>query len=258
MSRAREKLIQINSHDRADLNSTQSRFTVNLGKDEYVNSVTGVAVKDLQCVNSFYNIDHYNNTWYYDVGGGELSIVIPRGQYNFTAFSVALVAEFLAAGITATVVADSITNLLSFTFSAAISIFRQRSNGELNPIHRVVGIRSGIGGVATPVAVYTAEAVLDLSGVKSVYILSSVLSGGYCTSSRDGGRKMALLDTLPVRVPYGGIIHHDATNFETDSVSYDGVLSNNLSSIDIELRDSENNLLSTNGLDIVIILKIFY
>lgn len=258
MSAAREKIIQINSHDRVNPASTQARFSVSLGSDEHVNSVRAIAIKDLQCVNSFYNVETYNNTWYYDVGAGELSIVIPRGQYTITEYIAATIAQFLAAGITATAVDTPLTHKLAFTFSPSISIFRNRSNGELNPIHRVVGIRSGVGGVATPVAAYTAEAMHDLSGVKSIYILSNILAGGYAITSRNAGSKMALLDTLPVRTAFGGIIHHEDINFEVDSITFDGVLQNNLSSIDIELRDSENNLLDTNGLDVVLLLKVFY
>ena len=255
---SREKVIQINSHDRVNLASSQAKFSVSLGKDEHVNSVRAIGIKDLQCVNSFYNVETYNNTWYYDVGGGELSIVIPRGQYNITEFNAAVVTQFLAAGITATVVDTPLTHKLAFTFAASISIFRNRSNGELNPIHRLVGIRSGVGGVAVPVASYTGEAVHDLSGVKSIYILSNVLAGGYCFTSRNSGSKMALLDTLPVKVAFGGVIHHEDANFEVDSITYDNTLQNNLSTIDIELRDSENNLLDTNGLAVVILVKVFY
>jgi hypothetical protein len=220
--------------------------------------VKAIAIKSLQCQNTFYNITIWNNTWYYDLGGAELSVSITPGQYNTSSFIAALTSAFLAAGVTATITTDSITQLFEMTFLPPISIFRKRSNGELNPIHRVVGIRSGEGGVTTPVGLYTAEAIRDLSGLKSIYILSNVCAGGNAITSRNGGSRMALLDVLPVRVPFGGTIHEEARNFETDLLSYDRVLQNNLSTIDIELRDSENNPLDSNGSDIVVVLKVWY
>jgi hypothetical protein len=255
---AREILLQINGHDRTNLNDSHAKFNVSLGKDHKINNVKAIAIKSLQCVNTFYNITSYKNTWYYDVGAGELSVSITPGQYNTSSFIAAISAAFAAAGIVSTFNTDPITQLFEMTFLPPISIFRERVNGLLNPIHRVVGIRSGVGGVAVPVGLYTAEAIRDFSGLKSIYILSNVAAGGNCITSRDNGSRMALLDTLPVSVPFGGIIHHSERNFETGRLSYDQVLQNNLSTVDIELRNSENELLDTNGSDIVLILKVWY
>ena len=248
------KLIQINSHDR--LSGTPSDFTVNLGVDHSISEVRGVLVKSIQLVNSFYNIDTYNNRWYYKQGAVENFIDIPRGQYNVIALLDAIVAEFLTNGITATAVDDPLTHVMEFTFSPAIFVYKNRDPGltpAKNPIHRVIGLRTDSVG---PLLGKKMDASHDLSGVKTVYVMSNTLAGGSCVSSRDGGRKLALLDTVPVIVAYGGVIHTFDTHGLADSHAYDRILSNNLSSVDIQLRDSENNLLNTNGLDVAIVLKI--
>ena len=240
------------------MDNPQTKFTVNLGKDHKISSVKAIAIKSLQCQNTFYNITSYNNTWYYDTGGAELSVSIMPGQYNTNSFIASMTAAFLTAGVTVTISSDSITQKFDMTFLPPTSVFRKRSNGQLNPIHRVVGIRSGEGGVTAPVGTYTAEAIRDLSGLKSIYVLSNVMAGGNCITSRSGGSRMALLDVLPVRTPFGGIIHEESRNFETDLLSFDRVLQNNLGNVDIELRDSENNALDSNGSDIVMVLKVWY
>ena len=155
-----------------------------------------------------------------------------------------------------TAVDDPLTHVLEFTFSPPIFVYKDRDAGSvpaLNPIHRVIGLRDNS---ITAQIGEKMDASHDLSGVKSIYVMSSVLAGGSCVSSRDGGRKLALLDVIPVTVAYGGVIHNDEIHGLADSHEYDNVLSNNLSSVDIQIRDSENNLLDTNGLDIVIVLKI--
>jgi len=255
----REKLLQINSHDRVNKSSTQASFSVSLGKDEHINSVRGICVKDVQMINSFYNINKNNNTFYYDRGVEfpEQVIVLEPGQYNITSFIDAMVAAFLANGIPMLLVDNPLTHKLEFSSFPAISYYKTLADGSLNPMHKVLGIRVGKGRLNIQ-ETYTAEGLHDLSGLKSIYILSDTLSGGYCNCSRDGGSRMSLLDVIPVKQPFGGIIHRNPGSFEVDTRSYDNILSNNLSSISIELRDSENNLLDTNGTDIVIVLKIFY
>ena len=254
MSSQKSILAQINSHDRVSGDPTN--FNVNLGKDQSISNVRGVTVKSLQCVNSFYNINESNNKWYYDKGAGEFAVTVPVGQYTTTSLTANLAGLFLAQGVTLTSTDNQYTHKLSFTFSPPISVYKIRPDGSSNPIHRVVGFRSGV--IQSPVASYSCEATHDLTGIKSINVLSNVLAGGRAVSSRDGGRKLALLDVIPIESPYGGIIHHSSTDFQADTTFYDSVLNNNLTDVDIVLTDENNNILNSNGLDVVITLKIYY
>jgi len=251
---SRSLTIQINSHDRVSGSATD--FTVNLGKDHKISNVRAVAIKSLQMVNSFYNINQYNNIWYYDQGGAELSIVVPVGQYNITQLIAAIQQQFQLAGIVIGIIDNQITHKLSFSAVPDISYYKTRPDGSLNPIHRILGIRSGI--PLNPIKDYDAQAVHDLSGVKSVNITSNVLAGGMGISSRDSGSKLALLDVCPINVPFGAVVHSDPVDLQLDSLTYDNVLNNNLTVVDIQLRDEDNNVLDSNDLNVVISLKIYH
>ena len=252
---SRSLTIQINSHDR--VSGTETDFVVGLGKDHRVSNVRGCAIKSVQFVNSFYNINSHNNTWYYDVGGPELSIEIPVGQYNVSQLIAAIEAEFFLAGLVVNIVEDTMTHKFEIVMSAnPIRIYKTRPNGELNPIHRVVGFRDDLS--STPLLSYSCPALHDLTGVRTVNVTSETLAGGHGITSRNNGNKLALLDTIPISVAFGQAQSHDPSDLPLDSIDYDQVLSNNMSSIDITLRDQDNNVLDSNGLNFVLTLKLYF
>ena len=256
----RQRLVQINSKDRINpRNTTSSQFTITLGNDEKINSVRGVAIQSTEFVNAFYNLDYYNNKFYFHTGGGEQIITIPIGQYNITTLIAELIAKLGALGvpITATIVKNALTHKLTWNTNVALRFYQYRpGTDELNPISEILGI---IGDTDVPVLSYNSDGIPDLCGVKSVYVISKELSGGSCISSRDGGQKLSLLDSIAVNAGFLEVNYSNGSDHgDEDSHAYDDVLQNNLSTISIELRDSNNNLLNNNGHDFVCILKIFY
>ena len=252
---SRSILVQLNSHDR--VSGSETDFAVGLGKDHRISNVRGCAIKSIQFVNSFYNINQYNNTWFYDAGGPELFITIPVGQYNVTQLITAIEGEFLSDGLVVNVTEDTLTHKFEIQMSAnPLRIYKTRPNGELNPIHRVVGFRDDL--TATPLLSYTCPALHDLTGVRTVNVTSETLAGGHGVTSRNTGNKLALLDTIPITVAFGQAQSHDPTDLQLDSIDYDQVLSNNMSTVDITLRDADNNVLNSNGLNFVLTLKLYY
>jgi hypothetical protein len=250
----RSKLMQINSRDRTS--GTNSAFTCSFGRDS-INTVYAVALKEVQLTNSFYNIDEYNNTFYFDRGSVELSIVVPVGQYSITTFLAALTTQFaaLAGPIVMTPTVTALTSKLNFATDLSVQYYEYRANGLRNPMASVLGL---VGDNGSEVTSFDATGLYDLSGVKSIYVISPQLSGGAGLSSRGSGSHVSLVDVIPITVPYKSIQNHQSGDLGSDNHTYDDVFTNNLSDIYIELRDANNNLLDTNGHEVVLILKAFY
>lgn len=245
------KLIQINSKDRISPNTTTaSDFSVNLGADHRITSVKAVSVKEVQFVNSFYNINQSNNKLYYTQGGIEDFIEVSPGQYNLEQITTALISSFGGKSITFSLTQNDLTTKLSFTTDVAVGFNKALLNGSKNPMSRALGISNT---VTIENSSYTCDSLPDLSGVKSVYVISKQLSSASFISS---GRLGSVLDVVPVNVEFGSVVLHSGEG-NTDNHVYSTELHNNLSVIDIELRDEDNNLLDTNGHEIVIILKIY-
>ena len=248
----RQKLIQINSDDRTS-GSSSAQFSVNLGNDSKVNSVRAMAVKEIHFVNSFYNIEYYNNTFYYDTGAGEQSFVLPRGQYNLSTLISAITAKLATAMITATITLDALTQRLVWNVNVPMAFYQYRSNGEVNPLHDVLGIFGESSGLVTN---YTSTGIPDLCGVKSVYIISPELASGSCITSQT--KTKSVLAVVPVEAGFGEVVYSKNSDNESDVHVYDTALQNNLSSIRIEMQDEFGNLLVPNGHQIDMLLKIFY
>ena len=246
------KLVQINSKDRVSPDTTTaSDFRVNLGNDGRISSVKAISVKEIQFVNSFTNINVNNNKLYYTTGGVEDFVEVSPGQYTFDELSPVLIAAFGAKSITFTTGIGDTTKRLTFTSTPAISYNKYKLDGSKNPMARVLGIASAD---VVEYNALVATSLPDLSGIKSVYVCSPQLSGGQFISSNTLG---SVLDVVPVTVPFGSFVSHSGEAGGSDSHVYANELQNNLSTIDIQLRDEDNQLLDCNGTEFVCILKIY-
>ena len=254
---ASQRIVQISSKDRINADSTTaSNFTIQLGYDGHMSSIKAIAVKEIQLTNSFYNININNNVFYFLRGAVETSITVAVGQYTLAQLQTALVAEFAALG--APIVFSSTlgtnTQKLTFTTDLAISWSKYRpASTTVNPMAKVLGINSMSDVESTS---HVAGSIVDLAGVKSIYVISNQLAGGAGVSSKNGGQKISLLDVVPMDVAFGAVKTHESEG-ETDIHIYNDNLRNNLSLINIEVRDEDLNLLDMNGSEIVIVVKVF-
>lgn len=262
MSQDAEKLLHINSKDRDSLlDTTSNSFSVTISNHTLVSNANSLSLKSVQFMNTFYNINANNNTFYFHVAvpatsANELSIQLPIGQYTLatliTAFNAAMLADHT---IITTLTENTLTRVLDWTSDTGIVIRQTRA--ELvrvdNPMFEVLGIR---GDGNTLITAYTSPAVYDVSGLKSLYIHSKSLAGGSCVTSRGSGHLISLLAIIPINVPFGGIQNYNDRE-ENDRHFYSNFTSNNLTFVDIELRDEDHNLVDLNGHDISLTCKIY-
>jgi len=255
---SKSKLIQINSADRNRVSDTRTNFTVDLGSDFKVSNVKSIAFKDIQFINSFYNVDTYNNQLFFHTGAGEVSITLAIGQYTLSQLIAATITAFAALGapIVLTLIQDPITKKLDWTTDVAVRYYEYKlSDGALNPAANVFGI---IGDSGATALTYLSAGLPDIGGVKVVNIISPELAANSCVSSRGAGRNINLAHSVPMISEFGVLIAHESSDFETDGHRYDENSTNNLNSVHIELRDENNNLLNSNGNDIVMTFKVYY
>lgn len=252
MNSRKQQLLHINSRYRIQPKTTNSaQFTISLGNESKLAEVKAVVLKEVEIVNSFYNVDKYNNRLYFTTLSTEDYIEIPRGQYNINQLITALVSAFAAKTITVLITIDNLTNLLSFNFSQATALYKYRTNDEFNPMADILGLQNSS---YAEVLSYTAQGIPDLCGVKAIYIYSSQLSQGMGINSK--GFSNSLLGVIHNDVGFGEVIYMEKET--PDTHIYDDTTLMNLNTISIELRDCNDNLLIPNGHDINMTIKIFH
>lgn len=241
------KLIRIDSKDRSPSSNSQYDMTVDFN-DYMLHQIKRVILKSVYMPNTMYNINQYNNTLIYDVGGGDVTMTIPEGQYNITELMDNIVAQFIAGPFTVvTYVNDTSTNKVSITFDANV-ILRASST-----IARVIGLDPDTD--TANLSVHNLPNIYNLSGLQKVYIGSHTIAKGTTMSSSDKSH-IKIFTEIPITVPYGGVEHRvldilESTDEVTHSVPF------NISSIDITLYDQDLNIVDLNGLDYQIVLKVF-
>ena len=251
----RQKLIRISSRDRNNYQSTtSSKFNVSMGQDGHISNAIALQIKEVQFLNTAYNVSKYNNTFYYHSGAVEYSITVPIGQYILADFITAFDAALLAhlPSITMSTTLSNVTKKLNFNCTPAITFYEIRPNGIKNPMADILGLETS-SAIAT--GNHTAGGVHDLSGLNSLYILSPQLSSDSIISSNNAIR-LNVLDIVPVTSGFSDLISHEPDN--SDIFQFSDGLNKNLSTVDIELRDTDNHPVDLNGGHIDIICKLFY
>ena len=153
-----------------------------------------------------YNITDFNRTFSYKIATITYTISIPAGQYNITNFITAL--QTAGTGIGLAITQNPITNKLSFTTTTNIEYLNITGNAMAD----VLGIKTGSG---TAVGAYTAEHIVDLGGIKNIYLESSI---GEDNLIRSDKKTISILGVIPVRVSYGFTEHYISTHSNIDDV----------------------------------------
>ena len=251
MSKIRHKLLRISSEDRdIGISKSTSEFTITLNNSDGMQGIKSIIVKQISIPNVMYNINTYNNTLTYEIGGTPTSFTIPIGQYTYAEFETAIEAAGVGIGLTLTL--NTITNRILLGTTTAVEWLDIREN----PMAEVLGITID-GGSGSDVNAFTPSGIIALSGTENVYLESTKLSTSNMISSDKTIRH--ILATVPITVPYGAVEHYisqhtDIDDFDMASVRH----GDNIQKFDIELVDKHNRTIDLLGHHVVIILKVYY
>lgn len=238
------RLINLNSEDATFkyngtfLSNVLFSFSNILREERNVVYVEG-GVLNAQIPVSFYAINIYNNVLFYSLNSTIFSITIPVGNYNFTTFASALVAQFLANGHTMTITINQTKGIITFTNSTGtLNYFRESAS----TCWRVLGFATGSGDFNATANVITPPHLLNLLGPKKLKIFCEAFSISSCDSRNFS--TSTLIDTISVDVPA-----YSQLNYTNQTGEYGRLKKKEISNIDILITDELNNPLNLNNTD---------
>lgn len=238
-----EKIIVINSSDK--ISGTNADFRVQFN-DSLAQEVVKIIVKDCYIPNQFYNIEtdgkRKNNTLVINQNGlGEITLTISEGQYNIDTLITALTASIdgaLIGGVVVTITKETLTNILTFTFSGGLPANHNVSFIDTSLIKSLIGFDATIPETDIVNMIYP----WNLNQLQYVQIHSPELAS---THGMDAGANTTinLLETVSLNdTPFGGVAYKQSNDDELHEIIYDD--QRVLQQVRIKLRDSDGNILS--------------
>jgi len=189
---------------------------------------------------SFYIINEYNSTLIYSTGGVQSNISVPFGNYNINSLLPVLQTLFSSNGVSISITLNKITGKLTFVSTVAIQF-----------IYQGFTILNNLGFITTTLSSTTLIATqpANVLGIKKLKIFSSALATSSFSSSNYGTR--SLLKTLCVNdSPFGVIL------FQSSGELSPLLITKSITSIDLQIRDEDDNLVNFNNIDWNITLQL--
>ena len=227
-------------------NKGNTRYSIgNVGSNCTVQRIT---IKSFTMPNVFYNINENNNRLNYKLGVTEFSYIIPIGNYNINE----LVANL-----------DSHFNPLNIDINISTSEkLRTVNNDGIDPFtwlksstaYNLIGLPVDEDILIPIFTTYHHINLVDLSGIKNIYIFSNWANMNVFDST---GSDKSIAAIVPVTVPFGSTIFYDNNEQSLDAIEKSKVYSQNLVDPEITLRDLNDNILNTQGINYELIFKVY-
>jgi hypothetical protein len=187
-----------------------------------------VSVQSASIPYSFYNVDGFNDTLVYSVGGGSnIVITIPQGNYNTTSLR-----NYLLSVMTGfTITYSSLNNTFTFTHSTSDFIFKSSST-----CMEILGFEESIQHNSIS-RVMTSSACINLFTIRNIYIQSSNLMLSNINNATPNNS--CILCSIPLTTGQFSIVNY----FNTNNVKSRIDSLRNFSSLQISLTDQDVDIL---------------
>ena len=181
---------------------------------------------------SFYNVDYFNNTLIYSVGGGSnIVVTIPQGNYNVTSLRTYLLTVMPNFTITYT----SMNN--TFTFTHSSSDFSFESNSTCMEILGFDEYET----YSSSSRVLTSVNSINLFTIRNIYIQSNNLIVKNINHATPNN--CSILCSIPLTTGQNSILNYSNVNNVKSSV--DNI--RNFTMLNISLTDQDGDILDLNG-----------
>ena len=181
---------------------------------------------------SFYNVDYFNNTLIYSVGGGSnIVVTIPQGNYNVTSLRTYL----LTAMPNFTITYTSMNN--TFTFTHSSSDFSFESNSTCMEILGFDEYET----YSSSSRVLTSVNSINLFTIRNIYIQSNNLIVKNINHATPNN--CSILCSIPLTTGQNSILNYSNVNNVKSSV--DNI--RNFTMLNISLTDQDGDILDLNG-----------
>jgi len=263
-TRYNSKLIRISSHDRNfDIpNQTSSNFTLNIPNT--VNSlkrVVALSPVSVQIPNFFYNVYECSLKYTRVSDNTARELKVDDGQYTIDELMNHVVTKFNAFEQNGAMVYNpttsqtpdfnSITQKMSFNFGMDIKI----KSGIDNKLAEIFGFSHDGKEYSTTNNAITAPFVFDLSGNDCVYIHSKQLSND-AVDLEVNTKTVHSIVAIPLDVFFGETAYWKNNSSSSNLIKFNSP--RNITNISISVRDNRGNLLSIQGADFTMVIKVFY
>ena len=198
---------------------------------------THVNIESCQIPVSFYLINYNTNILKFTISGNTTvqTLTLKRGNYKLTSLINEIKGQFLSAGYDFTITFDIITGKLTFSSTTNFTFLSAVSGSTLSEI---IGFDS-VSSYSSVGNILLGEHPASLIGIKKIKISSVNLR----TSSVSSGGGGNLIGVIGVNAPPYSII-----NYQNTSPTRGGLLLNrNISAIDLQFRDENNNFINFNN-----------
>lgn len=240
---------------------TSTDFKINVtGTTKPIQGCRGVLVKSVSFPNVFYNVTEANQEfkmlWEQAPANlHELISIPPVGYYKIDEL-IAWLATDLSLNTVGdiVIVKDEQTNRLTFSIINETGLIQLLGPAD-NDMADILGITvlDENKGLVTTV---TTTNAYDMRSVTDVYIVSNTLSDYSNYISAGDGRQNGILTNIPITTAYGCTEVYEPEMFENNAIAYPRDKS--IQSIDIKLEDQDGKEIDLQGLDIEIVLRIFF
>jgi hypothetical protein len=209
-------------------NSTNPSFYINPS----INNIESFVISSFQGVNNIYTFDSRNcNILITETAQAPFTAVIPHGNYTISSLLTTLSTILTTASTTSTYTAtkNDLTNIITITSDTTTFVIGDTVNNAYYELGYVVN-------TTTPALAQTASNQYDLSGLKTIHIVSNDLGndGSFLVNSNYN-----ILCSIPVDAPYLSPIH-----YQENSDLLINCKINELSSISFHLIDERHRTLS--------------
>lgn len=196
-----------------------------------------VNIESCQIPVSFYLINYNTNILKYTISGNPTiqTLTLTRGNYKLSSLIKEIKAQFLSAGYDFTITFDIIIGKLTFSSTTNFTFLSAVSGSTVSEI---IGFDS-VSSYSSVGNILQGEHCCSLIGIKKIKISSVNLR----TSSVSSGGGGNLIGVIGVNAPPYSII-----NYQNTSPTRGGLLLNrNISAIDLQFRDENNNFINFNN-----------
>lgn len=197
-------------------------------------SYTEIGIGSAEIVASFYNVDSENNIFNYRVNATNYSITVPPGSYNYNTLVTQMTTLFTVNGHTMVFTLNRNSNILTMTLSTGT--WNQIDDSS---IYNVLGFEPNTTYIIVANTI-TFPNLFNLIGIKNLKVSSSKISLDSFDSKNAATTN--LLATISVNVPNFNLIIYS----NLDSL-YSHCRSKYISTIDIQIKDDNDNFVNFNG-----------
>lgn len=217
-------ILKVDSRDSTNYGVTTNPMQIHLPNNN--RTIVRIVLKNASIPNVFYNINTYNNVLKIDA----TTYTFPIGRYNVDDIITYFNSQVL------NIVLSFNSFLNKFTFTSTINATFDASGSTM---FYVLGLNEKVN-YNVVIGVQSALYMGDLSGPRNIHIECSFANMNTLDST---GKYKSYIANIPVDVGYLSVIHYTNQTIELDQVVRSAIYSQNLSLIDITLKNNRGEIL---------------